>query len=173
MDSHGQRLPLDLEIPDVHYVPSSTMNMLSTTHLNSQCGRTVLIVPGLPSQVSGVWGEWYQGYGQDGYPAIYLNLGEGKPVLRTNPVDDGKVWTKVSAAVEQVRIVITQSPPRPKGPLVLYVHTQKTVDHTLLKVAVCSTTFVIRLSVACETISTKERVVTNRVAYSLHAGLMP
>ena len=24
--------------------------------------------------------------------------------IRTNPVDDGKVWTKVSATVEQVRI---------------------------------------------------------------------
>ena len=35
---------------------------------------------------------------------MYLNLGEGKPVLRTKPVDDGEVWTKVSAAVEQVRI---------------------------------------------------------------------
>ena len=51
-----------------------------------------------------VWGNWYQGYGQDGYPAIYLDLGEGKPVLRTKPVDDGKVWTSVSAAVEQVRV---------------------------------------------------------------------
>ena len=39
-----------------------------------------------------------------------------------------------------VRVVITQSPPRPKGPLALYVHTQETVDHTLLRVAVCSTT---------------------------------
>ena len=48
--------------------------------------------------------NWYQGYGRDGYPAIYLNLGEGKPVLRTKPVDDGKVWTSVSAAVEQVRV---------------------------------------------------------------------
>ena len=68
--------------------------------------------------------------------------------------------------------VITQSPPGPKGPLALYVHTQETVDHTLLRVAVCCTTVVIRLSVACETISTKERV-TNSVAYSLYAGLMP
>ena len=69
--------------------------------------------------------------------------------------------------------VITQSPPGPKGPLAPYVHTQETVDHALLRVAVCNTTVLTRLSVACETISTKERVVTNRVAYSLHAGLMP
>ena len=34
---------------------------------------------------------------------MYLYLGERKPVLRTKPVDDGVVWTKVSAAVEQVR----------------------------------------------------------------------
>ena len=88
------------------------MNLLSTTHLkrynihlNSQCGPNILIISGLPSQVSGVWGNWCQGYGRDGYPAIYLNLGEGKPVLRTKPVDDGEVWTKVSAAVEQVWIL--------------------------------------------------------------------
>ena len=87
------------------------MNLLSSTHLkcynihlNSQCGPNVLIIPGLPSQVSGVWGNWYQWYGRDGYPAMYLNLGEVKPVLRTKPVDDGKIWTSVSAAVEQVRI---------------------------------------------------------------------
>ena len=87
------------------------MNLLSTTHLKrynihlkSQCGPNVLIVPRLPSQVSGVWGNWYQGYGRDGYPAFYLNLGKGQPVLRTKPVDDGKIWTTVSAAVEQVRV---------------------------------------------------------------------
>ena len=108
---HGQRHPRDIEIPSIYYVPESTTNQLSTTHLkrynihlNSQCGPNVLVIPGLPTQVSGVWGNWYQGYGRDGYLAIYLNLGEGKPVLRTKPVDDGEVWTKVSAAVEQVRI---------------------------------------------------------------------
>ena len=31
VDSHGQRHPL--EIPSVYYVPESTMNLLSTTHL--------------------------------------------------------------------------------------------------------------------------------------------
>ena len=110
-DSHGQRHPLDIEIPSVYYVPQSTMNLLSTTHLkrynihlNSHCGPNVLTVLGLPSQASGVWGNWYQGYGRDGYSAIYLNLGEGKPVLRTKPVDDVKIWTSVSAAVEQVRV---------------------------------------------------------------------
>ena len=107
VNRHGQRHPLDLEIPNVYYVPESTMTLLSTTHLkqcnihlNSQCGPNVLIVPGLRSQVSGVWGNSYQDYGRDGYPAIYLNLGEGKPVLRTKRVDDRKVWTTVSAAVE-------------------------------------------------------------------------
>ena len=43
--------------------------------------------------------------------------------------------------------VITQSPPGPKGPLALYVHMQETVDHTLLRVAVCRTTVVSRLIV--------------------------
>ena len=82
VDSHGQRHPLDIEIPSVHYVPESTMNLLSTTHLklynihlSSRSGPNVLIIPGLPCQVSGVWGNWYQRYGRDGYPATYLNLG--------------------------------------------------------------------------------------------------
>ena len=111
VDSHGQRHLLDIKIPSVYYVPESTMKLLSTTHLkrynihlNSQCGPNVLINPGLPCQVSGVWGNWYQGYGRDGYPAIYINLGEGKPVLRTKPVDEEKIRTSVSAAVEQVRV---------------------------------------------------------------------
>ena len=72
------------------------MNNLSTTHLkqyniilSSQHGPDVLIIPGLPGQVTGVWGYWHHTYGKDGYPAIYLYLGQCKPVLRTNPVDDG------------------------------------------------------------------------------------
>ena len=38
---------------------------------------------------------------------MYLNLeggGGGKPVLRTKPVDDWKIWTTVAAAAEQVRL---------------------------------------------------------------------
>ena len=68
VDSHGQRHPLDIKIPIVYYVSESTMNLLSTTHLrynihlNSQCGPNVIFIRGLPSQVSGVWGIWYQGY---------------------------------------------------------------------------------------------------------------
>ena len=86
------------------------MNLLSTTHLkrynihlNSQCGPSVLIVPGLPSQVSGVWGTGIKD--MDGMVILpyTLTLWEGKLVLRTKPVDDGQVWTTVSAAVEQVR----------------------------------------------------------------------
>ena len=33
VDCHGQRHPLDLEIPSLYYVPQITMNLLSTTHL--------------------------------------------------------------------------------------------------------------------------------------------
>ena len=80
VDCHGQRHPFDLEIPNVYYVPESTMNILSTTHLkqyniflNSQHGSVVLIIQSLPSQVTSVWSNWHQKYGQDasGYPAMY------------------------------------------------------------------------------------------------------
>ena len=111
VDSHGQRFALDFETPDVHYVSNSTMNLLSTSHLkrcnihlNSHCVPNVLIVQGWPSQVSGVWGDWCQGYGRDGYPAIYLNFGGGKTCTANQPCRRWGVWTRVSAALEQVRI---------------------------------------------------------------------
>ena len=66
----------------------------------------------------------------------------------------------------------TQSHPGPKARWTLYVHTQETIDHTLLTVAVCSTTVVIRSQCACETV-VRRRVITNRVAYLLYAGLVP
>ena len=55
--------------------------------------------------MSGVWANWHQTNGKAGYPAIYVYLGEREHVLRTNPrpVDDGEVWTQVSAAVAKVR----------------------------------------------------------------------
>ena len=53
---------------------------------------------------------------------------------------------EVAVMTDEGPRVITQSQLGPKGPLALYVHTQETVDHTLLRVAVCSTTVVSRLS---------------------------
>ena len=59
------------------------MKVLSTIHLkqynmffNSQYGPDILVIPGLPAQVSGVWGYWHQTYGKDSYPVIYVYLGE-------------------------------------------------------------------------------------------------
>ena len=69
--------------------------------------------------------------------------------------------------------VITQNHPGSKARWSLYVHTQETVDHTLLRAAACSTTVVSRINVAYETFRSKERVITNRVAYFLYAGAMP
>ena len=67
VDHLGQRHPLDIEIPNVYYVPQSSFNILSTTHLkryqitfNTQFDNDVLIMPGLPSQVTGIWGDWHQ-----------------------------------------------------------------------------------------------------------------
>ena len=78
---------------------------------------------------------------------------------------------KPNAPKTGAHVVITH--PGPKARWTLYVHTQESVSHSLLRVAVCNKTVVIRLSVACGTFCTKERVVTNRVAYVLYAGLMP
>ena len=82
VDHPGERYPLDIEIPNVYYVPESSLNILSATHikrynmfLNTQFTPDLLIIPGLLSQVTGTWGDWHQTYGQVGYPAIYVTLG--------------------------------------------------------------------------------------------------
>ena len=48
--------------------------------------------------------------------------------------------------------VITQSLPGPKALWSLHVHTQETVDHTLLRVEACTATVVSRSQCACETV---------------------
>ena len=110
VDHLGQRHPLDMEIPNVYYVPQSSFNILSTTHLkryqitlNTQFDNDVLIMPGLPSQVTGIWGDWHQVIGPRGYPSINITLGNKKPVMRTFPVDSGTAWKSAACAVDQVR----------------------------------------------------------------------
>ena len=110
VDHLGQRHPLDMEIPNVYYVPQSSFNIFSTTHikrynmyLNTQFDNDVPIIPGLPSQVTGIWVDWHQAYNRDGYPAICVTLGHNKPVMRTFPVDSGATWTSAACAVDQVR----------------------------------------------------------------------
>ena len=110
VDHLGRRHPLDMGILNVYYVPQSSFNILSTTHikrynmfLNTQFTTDVLIIPGLPSQVTGIWGDWHQTNDQDGHPAIYVTLGHNKPVMRTFPVDSGVTWTSVALSVDQVR----------------------------------------------------------------------
>ena len=98
-----------MEIPNVYYVPQSLFNTLSTTHLkryiflNTQFDNDVLIMPGLPSHVTGIWGDWHQICGPDGYPSIYIMLGHSKPVISTFPVDSGTAWSSAAAALGQVR----------------------------------------------------------------------
>ena len=64
---------------DVYYVPETSFNKLSTTRikrqnmfLNTHFTPDVLIIPGLPCQVTRTWDDWGQTYGKDGYPAIYI-----------------------------------------------------------------------------------------------------
>ena len=103
VDHLGQRHPLDIEIPNVYYVPQSSFNILSTTHLkryniflNNQLNNDVLIMPGLPSQVTGIWGDWHQVCGPKGYLSVYIMSGHDKPIMRTFPVYSGTAWTSAA-----------------------------------------------------------------------------
>ena len=99
-----------MKVPNVYYVPESSFHTLSTTRtkrynifLDTRFSPDVLIIPGLPSQVTGIWGDWHQTYGKDGYHAMYVTLGRNKPVMRTYPFDSGATWTSVAYCVDQVR----------------------------------------------------------------------
>ena len=80
-------------------------------------------MPGFANHKLGKYASCTQEVDHSGNPVLVFNLGEGRPIMQPPSVDDG--------------CVITQRHPSPKAYWTLYVHTQETVSHTLLSVAVC------------------------------------
>ena len=93
--------PMVEHVNDYITVKSQLVALGETVTRNTQFDNDALIIPGLPSQDKGIWGDWH--HGRDGYPAIYVALGHNKPVMRTLPVDGGATWTSAACAADQVR----------------------------------------------------------------------
>ena len=99
----GQSHPIDLEIEDVYWVPQCPMNLLATPciaeqnmYLYTGPRGNELYMPEFVDQSLGVFGKCTQEMDHDGNPVIVLNLGKGRPIMHTHPVDDGRRWSHMS-----------------------------------------------------------------------------
>ena len=100
---NGLSHPIDLEIEDVYWVPQCPMHVLATPciaeqnmYLYTGPQGNALYIPGFADQSLGVFGKCTQEMDHDGNSVIGFNLGKGRPIMNTHPVDDGRVWSHVS-----------------------------------------------------------------------------
>ena len=103
MDHNGLNHPVDLEIENVYRVPCSSMNVLATPEINTQKifpftgpRGNELIMPGVANQKLGKFFDCKQIVDNAGSPVLVFNLGKGRPIMRSHPVDDVIVWTDVT-----------------------------------------------------------------------------
>ena len=81
------------------------MNVLATPCIAEQnvClytgPRGNIYIPGFANQTLGKFGMCTQEDDRDGTPVVVFNLGKGRPVMSTHPVDDGRVWSHVSGVL--------------------------------------------------------------------------
>ena len=103
MDHNGLSHPVDLEIENVYWAPCSSMNVLATPEINTQNillftsprGNEV-IMPGFANQKLGKLFDCEQEVDSAGSPVVVFNLGKGRPIMRSHPVDNGLAWTDVT-----------------------------------------------------------------------------
>ena len=94
---------VDLEIGNVYWVSYSSMNVLATPKINTQSiflfpgpRGNELTMPGFANQKLGKFFDCEQEVDNAGSPVLVFNLGKGRPIMRSHPVDDGLVWTDVT-----------------------------------------------------------------------------
>ena len=102
MDHNGLIHPVDLEIENVYWVPYSSINVLATPEINTQNvflftgpRRSEFIMPGFANQKLGKFFDCEQEVDNVGSPILVFNLGKGKAIMRSHPVDNGLTWTDV------------------------------------------------------------------------------
>ena len=107
MNHNGLNHPVDLEIENVYWLPYSSMNVLATLEINTQTiflftgpRGNELIMPGFANQKLGKFFDCEQEVDNAGSPVLVFNLGKGRPIMRSHPVDDGLVWTDVTEVLK-------------------------------------------------------------------------
>ena len=132
VDHNGLSHPVDLEIENVYWVPYSSMNVLAIPEINRQNiflftgpRGNELIMAGFASQKLGKFFDCEQDVDNAGSPVLVFNLGKGRPIMRSHPVDNGLVWTDATdvlkndtaireiAAVQQPEVMdyVSTTPP--------------------------------------------------------------
>ena len=103
VDHNGLSHPINLDIENVFWVPCSSMNVLATPEINTQNiflftgpRGNELIMPGFASQTLGKFFDCEQEVDNAGSPILVFNIGKGRPIMRSHPVDRGLVWTDVT-----------------------------------------------------------------------------
>ena len=103
MDYNGLSHPIDLEIENFYWVPYSSVNVLATPEINTQNmflftgpRGNELIMPGFANQKLGKLFYCEQEVDNAGSPVLVFNLGKGRPIMRSHPVDNGLTWTDVT-----------------------------------------------------------------------------
>ena len=98
MDHDGLSHPVDLEIENVCWVPYSSMNVLATPEINTQNNflftgprGNELIMPGFANQKVGQCFDCEQEVDNVGSLVLVFNLGKGRTLMRSYPVDNGLV----------------------------------------------------------------------------------
>ena len=102
---------IDLEIEDVHWIPQCPINLLATESLRAQNlylytgpRGNELASPGLADEEHGRHGAIDLKADSNGNPTLVFCLGDGRPVLRTSPVDDsGVTWMEHSAIFHRAK----------------------------------------------------------------------
>ena len=103
VDHNGLSHPVDLEIENVYWVAYSSMNVLATPESNTLkisvftgTRGNELIIPGFANQKLGKFFDSEQKEDNIGSPVLVFNLGKGRPIMRSHPVNNGLTWTDVT-----------------------------------------------------------------------------
>ena len=103
MDHNGLSHPIDLEIENVYGVPYWSMNVLATPKINTQNmfiftgpRGNDLIMLGFANQKLSKFFDCGQEVDNAGSPVLVFNLGKGRPITGSQPVDNGLTWIDVT-----------------------------------------------------------------------------
>ena len=72
-------------------------------------------MPGFADQSLGIFDKVTQEMDHDGNPVVVFNLGKGRPIMPTHPVDDGLVWSHVSDVLHNNEAACEIAAVQPEG----------------------------------------------------------
>ena len=103
VDNDGLSHPIDNEVKNVYRIPWRPMNVLAMAEpvmpnifLFTGPRGNELFMPGVANQKLGRCHGCTQAVDHACSPALVFNLGKGRPIIKSPPLNDGRVWTHVT-----------------------------------------------------------------------------